>query len=142
MAVCSGDTYGDLRRRLDCADVVSQLGLPSRGRYFRCPVACCWSRAKGKLLASSKDVGAFECFACGTHGDAVDLIKLAMGCSDREAYEYALGLAGLAEKPLPPRNVTESGRRGPRRPSTFSIACGGIGAAVGRACSRWCRRAG
>jgi DNA primase len=93
-------------------DVLRDLGMPAQNNRIRCPRP--ENHAHGDRTPSVSiwpDRGQFKCWVCAdVKGDVIDLVRLARGCTFREALEF-LGRNSLGTAPLPPlrRNPTAPG---------------------------------
>lgn len=84
-------------------DVLRDLGIPFQNNRIRCLRA--ENHAHGDRTPSVSiwpDRGQFKCWVCpDVKGDVIDLVRLARGCTFREALEF-LGRNDLGTAPLPP----------------------------------------
>ncbi|GEM_PF-467833 len=84
-------------------DVLRDLGLNAMNNRIRCLKP--ENHAHGDRTPSVSlwpDRGQFKCWVCAdVKGDVIDLVRLARGCTFREALEY-LGRNSLGTAPLPP----------------------------------------
>jgi DNA primase len=89
-------------------DVLRDLGMPAQNNRIRCPRPENHSHGdRTPSVSIWPDRGQFKCWVCAdVKGDVIDLVRLARGCTFREALEY-LGRNSLGTAPLPPL------RRGP-----------------------------
>jgi DNA primase len=84
-------------------DVLRDLGIPAQNNRIRCLKP--ESHAHGDRTPSVSiwpDRGQFKCWVCAdVKGDVIDLVRLARGCTFREALEF-LGRNSLGTAALPP----------------------------------------
>jgi DNA primase len=95
-------------------DVLRDLGIPAQNNRIRCLKP--ENHAHGDRTPSVSiwpDRGQFKCWVCAdVKGDVIDLVRLARGCTFREALEF-LGRNSLGTAPLPP---LRQGRAAPPPP--------------------------
>lgn len=84
-------------------DVLRDLGIPAQNNRIRCPRPENHSHGdRTPSVSIWPDRGQFKCWVCAdVKGDVIDLVRLARGCTFREALEY-LGRNSLGTAPLPP----------------------------------------
>jgi DNA primase len=84
-------------------DVLRDLGLPAQNNRIRCLKP--QNHTNGDRTPSVTiwpDRGQFKCWVCAdVKGDVIDLVRLARGCTFREALRF-LGRNTLGDAPLPP----------------------------------------
>ncbi|MDB5049097.1 MAG: zinc finger CHC2-family protein [Fibrobacteres bacterium] len=84
-------------------DVLRDLGIPAQNNRIRCLKP--EGHAHGDRTPSVSvwpDRGQFKCWVCAdVKGDVIDLVRLARGCTFREALDY-LGRNTFGTAPLPP----------------------------------------
>ncbi|MDB5105282.1 MAG: zinc finger CHC2-family protein [Fibrobacteres bacterium] len=94
-------------------DVLRDLGLPVQNGRIRCPRP--ENHANGDRTPSVSvwpDRGQFKCWVCAdVKGDVIDLVRLARGCTFREALEY-LARNNLGDAVLPPLRHPKAPGRG------------------------------
>lgn len=105
------ETARAVREAVPVDTLAASLGIRLvRGRG-PCPI-CGTSRTSQAFSVRS---GRWRCFACGAHGDAVDLVQAIRGCSAREALAELASQTGLdPNRPIPHglrRRVAEEERR-------------------------------
>ena len=83
-------------------DVLRDLGMPSQNNRIRCPRPENHSHGdRTPSVSVWPDRGQFKCWVCAdVKGDVIDLVRLARGCTFREALEF-LGRNSLGTAPLP-----------------------------------------
>jgi DNA primase len=84
-------------------DVLRDLGMPAQNNRIRCPRPENHSHGdRSPSVSVWPDRGQFKCWVCAdVKGDVIDLVRLARGCTFREALEY-LARNSLGTAPLPP----------------------------------------
>lgn len=96
-------------------DVLRDLGIPAQNNRIRCPRP--ENHAHGDRTPSVSiwpDRGQFKCWVCAdVKGDVIDLVRLARGCTFREALDF-LGRNSLGTAPLPPLRRNPAMPVGPR----------------------------
>jgi DNA primase len=108
-------------------DVLRDLGIPAQNNRIRCLKP--ESHAHGDRTPSVSiwpDRGQFKCWVCAdVKGDVIDLVRLARGCTFREALEF-LGRNSLGTAALPPlrhaKPGTPSGAKADASPGTLASA--------------------
>ncbi len=109
------DWTDKLKSAADLRGVAGSLGLTEgMGRRFFCP-ACQSDGGKTPDLAV-KD-SSWQCFKCGAHGDAFDLVRLVEGGEFLEAADWLSRFTGI---PRPNGHIQRSSpkRKAPQRPTT------------------------
>ncbi|HKP96149.1 MAG TPA: toprim domain-containing protein [Fibrobacteria bacterium] len=95
-------------------DVLRDLGIPAQNNRIRCLKP--EGHAHGDRTPSVTlwpDRGQFKCWVCpDVKGDVIDLVRLARGCTFREALEF-LGRNDLGTAPLPPLRARPHADAGP-----------------------------
>ncbi len=90
--------------------LAEDLGLKVKGRTLRCPNA--EAHANGdKRPSASIGADSWRCHACGAGGDALELLRVARGCTFPEALAVLADLVGVR-----PEEPAQTARR-PWRPS-------------------------
>ncbi len=84
-------------------DVLRDLGVPAQNNRIRCPRPEAHAHGdRSPSVTIWPDRGQFKCWVCAdVKGDVIDLVRLARGCTFREALEY-LGRNTFGTAPLPP----------------------------------------
>lgn len=84
-------------------DVLRDLGMAAQNNRIRCPRPENHSHGdRTPSVSIWPDRGQFKCWVCpDVKGDVIDLVRLARGCTFREALEF-LGRNSLGTAPLPP----------------------------------------
>lgn len=79
--------------------VVRKLGLQGSGRRLWCPSCQAAGAAQHRTpdLAIYSATGTFCCWKCGSKGDVISLVQLALGCAFKEAIRWL----GIDEAPRP-----------------------------------------
>ena len=77
-------------------DVAAALGLEVAGRNVKCfnGAAHQSGHDENPSMVLFSDSYRFKCFACGLHGDVIDLVKAHQSCSFHSALEWLSQLAG------------------------------------------------
>ena len=91
-------------------DVLRDLGIPAQNNRFRCLKPENHSHGdRTPSVSIWPDRGQFKCWVCpDVKGDVIDLVRLARGCTFREALEF-LGRNTLGTPPLPPLRARPKG---------------------------------
>jgi hypothetical protein len=97
--------YDKLLQRVAIDEVAKRLGMELRQETATRAKSLCPfhdDKTPSLLIDSSRDQGRqhFHCFACGAHGDAIDLVKKQLGLGFREAVDW-----------LEPGSLAETGRK-------------------------------
>jgi DNA primase len=109
--------------------VASALGMEVTGRRARCFNGAAHNSGadQNPSLVFQTDVNRFRCHACGTRGDAIDLVRGVLGVSFAEAVHRLNALAGRSPGNVPPiREVaaatpkTSSGMPTPRAKEVYA----------------------
>ncbi len=95
-----------IRQALPLESFLEARGVPLRRGRGPCPVCGTSDRS----TAFSVRGGRWRCFACGAHGDVIDLVARLDGVPLREAFERGAALAGL--------RALKPGERAPQRPKS------------------------
>lgn len=108
--------YDKLLASVSIDEVAKRLGMELRAETSTKAKALCPfhdDKTPSLLIDSSRDHGRqhFHCFACGAHGDAIDLVKARLNVGFKEAVEWLSGGFAIAQvgKPSNARRFSSGG---------------------------------
>ena len=126
-------TIAELKRLVPLAEMIATLGLKHRGRSLQCPNAGAHKHGDRNPSASiSKSGWSWHCHTCKAGGTVFDLVMVARGCSQQEAYIALADYAGIAispaelgqlsgQPPTPPIETPTPAPPEPPKPATKDI---------------------
>jgi len=90
------DALREARSRVDIIGFAQSLGIEVNGKVTRCFIGTHPDRRPSLSFHTGRDgVGRWTCWSCGEHGDGVDMLRVVLGLSFREAAVAFCERAGI-----------------------------------------------
>ncbi len=119
--------YDRLLSSVPIDEVAKRLGMELRAETSTKAKALCPfhdDKTPSLLIDSNRDQGRqhFHCFACGAHGDAIDLVKARLNVGFKEAVEWLSSGFAIASAGKPSNARRPSGGSGPEAGTGLELA--------------------